>query len=160
MARPQAQVLMFQGRQQTLQTADQPEQMPNQWPVQMPSTGMAPRAYPQQQPGYGTAAAQPQPMQQPGTRREAAAAQPLCKPWHLMNEAEQINYLARQKRDAFVDRLFTDTSEGMNNYQFQITANFNEFEDRERYMDFMYGKDSMTTHFKDAFLGAFERYQK
>ena len=179
-------VLMFQGRQQTLSTANEPQQVPNQWPQQraVPSPQQVAYGYAQpQQAGpsnagpddtyRGTYAGQepnfgaPQTLAEeatsvPTTLREAALRQPpVCKPWHLMNEAEQLNYLARQKRDAFMDRLFTDTSEGINNYQFQITANFNEFEDRERYMDAMYGKDSLTTsHFKDRYTHAWEKYQK
>ena len=129
-ARPS--VLMFQGRQQPLTTANQPSQWPSQWPSQMPKPAPAPEYA--QTPMTTPTPTHPQPRLPSQVNPSGAQT---CKTWQQMSQAEQLNYLARQRRDAFMDRLFTDTSEGIHNYTFFPGSGYNELEDRERYMDFV-----------------------
>jgi hypothetical protein len=142
-----------------------PEQVPNQLPLGAVQQGMAggvppPYAGPTLQQQRLEEQQPTQLAQNPYPHAPSAAPETNlpCKPWHLMNEAEQLNYLARQKRDGFLDRLFTNIDEGLNNRQFWSLPAFNELEDRERAADALYGKDSMATHTKDRYENWQSRY--
>jgi hypothetical protein len=96
----------------------------------------------------------------PGGALPQGVPQPVCRPFDQLTKSEQMNYVAREKRDHFMDRLFLDVDELMNERQFSTLPNYNQLEDRTKAEDFLYGKDSYATHFKDKWTNWHEKYFK
>lgn len=163
---PRPTSLMFQGRQQ----------LPNQLPTQMPT--QIPNQYLQQQLISPPQSSEPTPQEQQLAQQPASqlvqqslaqspyphsgSPEPLgqpsylpCKPWHLMNQAEQLNALARQKRDGFLNRLFDPLDTSLNNRTWFNLPNYSEIEDRELFLTAMQNDQS---HFKDRWTNWAEKY--
>lgn len=97
----------------------------------------------------------------PGGALPQGVPQPVCRPFDQLSKSEQMNYVAREKRDHFLDRLFLDVDELMNERQFSTLPNYNQFEDRDAAIDALYGKDSLGfSTFRDPLTNFYEKYYK
>lgn len=85
-----------------------------------------------------------------------------CAEYEQMHPSERMNYLARLKRDTFLEKTFYDLWEPLSDRQFStLERTYNEFDDRDNAIDFLYGKNNpYNTHFKDKWTRWYEKYNK
>jgi hypothetical protein len=83
--------------------------------------------------------------------------EPGSKPWAQMNQVEQMNYLAHQRRDGFINNIFAGIDHGINQRQFTNLNAFN-IADRDRAVQFIWNGPEVT-HFKDKYSYWQQKYK-
>jgi hypothetical protein len=83
---------------------------------------------------------------------------PLDRPWDQMSDYQRQVRVAQDQRDRFIHQLFQDTGDLMAERQFDRLPNFNQFTDRDAFMNFLAGDTSLVTHFKDKWGYLYQKY--
>jgi len=70
---------------------------------------------------------------------QTASYYPVHRPWDNMTPYEKQTFVEESQRDSFIRKLYQDVGDLRSELQYQHVPNFNRLEDRDRYMEYMFG---------------------